>query len=193
MNNSSLFECSIAPQNQILDRTLCIILKTIKILFIILAIITAIYAFYFSNFMWIVTLVLILLSIITGVIQEKFYNFYDYTFCEDEIRITKVINNKRRVFLTRFKLKDVVKIGFVSGKTYEKLSQNKEYKKIYAKSKILDVTNLYFEVNANGEHNLIILAFNKKFLSGVFQKLPSKHFDEDFTKLLEEYEKYNLS
>lgn len=193
MNNSSLFECTIAPQNEKTEKTFYIIFKIIKFFFIFLAIIIAFYAFYFSNFMWLAVLLSAIFAIIFQTVQDKFYNYYDYIFCDDEIRISKVVNNKRRRFLTCFKIKDIEKLGFVSGDNYAKLSNNSTYKKIFAKSKILDVTNIYFSINANGERKLIIMAFNKKFLSGVFPKISSKLFDDDFTKLLKEYEKYNLS
>ena len=193
MNNNSLFECTIPPRNLETERTISIIFKIIKIIFIFMAIITGIYAFYFSNFMWLVTLFLILLAFLAGSFQGKFYNFYDYTFCDDEIRLTRVVNNKWRRFITSFKIKDIEKVGFVSSNNYQKLIENNAYKKVYGKSKFLEVNNLYFAVNANNEKKIIVMAFNKKFLSGVFQKLSSKVYDEEFTNQIKEYEKYNLS
>jgi hypothetical protein len=143
--------------------------------------------------MWIVTLFLVLLAFLTGSFQGKFYNFYDYVFCDDEIRITSVVNNKWRRFIISFKVKDIEKVGFVSSNNYQKLTANKAHKKIYGKSKLLEVNNLYFAVNFNNEKKIIIMAFNKRFLAGVFQRISSKVYDEEFTTQIKEYEKYNLS
>lgn len=193
MNNSSLFECTVAPINEKTEKTFYTIFRILKFITIALTIFIAFYAFYFSNFMWLVALTFALLAFLLGHLQGKFYNYFDYIFCEDEIRISRVAGNKWRRFLTSFKLKDIEKIGFVSGTNYQKLSTNKAYKTIYCKGKILDVTNLYIALNSNGERKLIIMAFNKKFFAGVFNKISSKLFDDDFSNLLKEYEKYNLS
>lgn len=193
MNNSSLFECTIPPRNENTERTISIIFKFFKILFIICAVATGIYAFYFSNFMWIITFIFVLLAILASVFQGKFFNYYDYSFCEDEIRLTRVVNNKWRRYITSFKIKDIEKLGFVSSNNYQKLTTNKAYKKIYAKSKLLEVNNLYFAVNSNNEKKIIIMAFNKRFLTGVFQRLSSKVYDDEFTNQIKEYEKYNIS
>ncbi len=46
-------------------------------------------------------------------LKNRFNISYDYTFVEDELRITKVFNGKRRKFLTTIKGDRVLQIGWV--------------------------------------------------------------------------------
>lgn len=55
---------------------------------------------------------------------KKLFNVsYDYTFVEDELRITKVFNGKKRKFLTTLKADQILKIGWCDKDSFERTRQ----------------------------------------------------------------------
>ena len=193
MNNSTLYEYTISPKNEKKQYTFYIVFKIIKILFIVLAILTAIYAFYVSNFMWLVVLLFFVIAFLFGRIQRRFYNFYDCSFCYDEIKFAKIVNNKKRWPIIKFNVKDIVKIGFITSKDFNRFEIGENYKKIYAKGKPLDITNVYIAITNNNENKLIITSYNSKLLNSIINKTSNSILDGEFVETLKSYEKYNLS
>ncbi len=53
-------------------------------------------------------------------LKFKFGVSYDYLLIEDELRVSKVFNGKKRKFLYRFKSDFVLKVGFCERESYEK-------------------------------------------------------------------------
>ena len=53
-------------------------------------------------------------------IKRKFNVSFDYTFVEDELRVTKVFNNKSRKHLHTFKADQILKIGYVDSASFER-------------------------------------------------------------------------
>ncbi len=190
MNNSSLFECSIAPKNEKIERNLYLISKTIKIISLVCGIIIGVLAFYFSTPLFVLCAIFLINAIIWGVLQSNVYAFYDYILVDDEIRFVKVINNKKRKVIIKFIDKDIIKAGFVSSADFEKLFTNKSIKKAYAKSKLLNENDFYFHINNDTENKLVILTYNQQFLYYVLKKTSKKILDSEFIK---NYEKFNLS
>lgn len=45
---------------------------------------------------------------------------YDYTFVEDELRVTKVFNGKSRKHIRTFKAEQILKIGYVDSASFER-------------------------------------------------------------------------
>ncbi len=190
MNNSSLYECSIAPKNEKKEYNLYIILKIVKIICLLGGFATAFLAFYLYTPIFIVSAIFFINAIVWGILQTKVYAFYDYIIVDDEIRFVKVINNKRRKILIKFLDKNILKAGFVSSAEFENLYANKDIKKLYAKSKLINSGDFYFYINHNGENKLVILTYNQQFLYYVLKKTTKKILDSEFTK---NYEKFNLS
>ncbi len=52
-------------------------------------------------------------------IKKKFNRSYDYSFVEDELRITQVFNGKSRKFLTTVRADQILKIGWYGKPSYE--------------------------------------------------------------------------
>ncbi len=52
-------------------------------------------------------------------LKNKFNVSYDYTFVEDELRVTKVFNGKRRKFLITLKADRILQIGWVDSEAFE--------------------------------------------------------------------------
>ena len=53
-------------------------------------------------------------------IKRKFNVSFDYTFVEDELRVTKVFNNKSRKHLHTFKADQILQIGYVDSASFER-------------------------------------------------------------------------
>ncbi len=53
-------------------------------------------------------------------LKNRFNVSYDYVFVEDELRITKVINGKKRKYLTTLKADSILQIGWVESDAYER-------------------------------------------------------------------------
>ena len=193
MNNKTLYQCSIPPQNEKIEYSFYKFLKVIRIFCIIFSATSALYAFYFSNPAWLVTLFFVLCSVGLFYIGRNFYNFYDYLFVDDEVRLIKVINNKTRKVLAKFNVKHIEKIGFTNSLEYLKYKNNNNVKKIYAISKNYDGQMIYFLVNHEGENKIILLQFNSKFLYYVLNKTSRRVLDSNFNDNLKEYENSNLS
>ncbi|MDE7296737.1 MAG: hypothetical protein K2N84_05670 [Clostridia bacterium] len=72
----------------------------------------------------IITVVLgVLMLVATGVLfwifRRRFNVSYDYTFVEDELRITKVLNERKRKFITALKADQILKIGYCTADSYK--------------------------------------------------------------------------
>lgn len=53
-------------------------------------------------------------------IKRRFNVSYDYTFVEDELRITKVFNGRKRKFLYTLKSDQILKIGYCENESFER-------------------------------------------------------------------------
>ena len=62
--------------------------------------------------------------------KNRFNLSYDYTFVEDEIRITKVFNGKKRKFLYTIKADRILAIGWVESDAFERATRGFNTKKI---------------------------------------------------------------
>ncbi len=192
MSKSTIFECTIAPENQKKQHTLYMIFNVIKIIFLVLTVFYLIMAFAIDVLLFVTFFICLLISILFTFIQYLFYNFYDYTVVEDEIRISKLINNKLRRGVISFTTSKILKIGFVGGSEFQNLNTNNIHT-IYAKNKNLKEVDVYFLITHNGEKKVVIFKFNGKFLSHVLSLTSNKVLDKDFNSNLKEYEKFNLS
>ena len=58
---------------------------------------------------------------------KKRYNVsYDYVFVEDELRISKVLNGKKRKFLTKITAEEILKLGFCANDSFERTISGQE-------------------------------------------------------------------
>lgn len=56
---------------------------------------------------------------------KKRYNVsFDYTFVEDELRVSKVFNGKKRKFLIALKAEQMLKIGYCENDSFERTTAN---------------------------------------------------------------------
>ena len=192
MGKTTIFECTTPPKNENRERVLYKTFNILKYIFIAFAIISAIIAFSIIATYLIFTLINLVLIVICLIIQYRFYNFYDYTVVENEIRVSKLINNKLRKGVIKFTTSKIIKIGFVGGEEFQKYNDG-NLKIVKAKGGYLEEIDIYFLINYNGENKLVIFKFNQKFMSHLINLTTNKVLDGNFTENLKEYEKFNLS
>ncbi len=63
-------------------------------------------------------------------LKKRFNVSYDYTFVEDELRVSKVFNGKKRKFLKKFEADHIMKIGWVKNDSFERTSAGMSKKSI---------------------------------------------------------------
>lgn len=64
--------------------------------------------------------VLVLLFFLFWKMKKRYNLSYDYTFVEDELRISKVFNGKKRKFLITLKSDQILKIGLCENDSFER-------------------------------------------------------------------------
>ena len=70
---------------------------------------------------WFLMLVFIVgIGVIFWFVKNRFNISYDYTFVEDELRITKVFGGRRRKFITTLKADRILQIGWVDSDAYDR-------------------------------------------------------------------------
>ncbi len=62
-------------------------------------------------------------------LKRKFNVSFDYTFVEDELRVTKVFNGKSRKHLHTFKASQILQIGYVESNSFERIMAGQNGKK----------------------------------------------------------------
>ena len=66
--------------------------------------------------LWIVSIGAI--GVVFWILKKRFNISYDYVFVEDELRVTKVFNGRRRKFLLILKSDSILKIGYCESDSY---------------------------------------------------------------------------
>lgn len=59
-------------------------------------------------------------GVVFWLFKNRFNVSYDYSFVEDELRVSKVYNGKKRKFLKLFKADQILKLGKCSGESFER-------------------------------------------------------------------------
>ncbi len=59
-------------------------------------------------------------SLIFFFLKRRFNVSYDYTFVEDELRVSKVFNGKKRKFFKKFEVEHIMKIGWAENDSFER-------------------------------------------------------------------------
>ena len=62
-------------------------------------------------------------------LKNRFNQSYDYVFVEDELRITRVYNGKRRKFIITLRSEEILKIGWVERDSFENTLRGMQGKK----------------------------------------------------------------
>jgi len=129
-------------------------------------------------------LIFIMCGIIMGIIKNKFYIDYDYTFISGEVRISKVIKEIKRINVLEFQCDDIEKVGKFDSATYQRYeSMPGISKKIFTSNNVAedDKDFYYIVVNSNGK-NLFIFECSETFISNVLKFSKRNVLEEDFNK-----------
>lgn len=104
-------------------------------------------------------------------LKNRFNVSYDYTFVEDEIRITKVFSGKRRKFLYKIQADTILSIGWVDSEAYENalrsLSGNKPKKCTPNKECPEGKEWIYIVQSTTGEKSMYILECRRQLLENI--------------------------
>ena len=125
-----------------------------------------------------------LLAIGFGVLKNRHYVDYDYTFVTGSVRISKVINTSKRKNLYNFDTSSIEKIGKVGSETYCGYENNKMVKKVVATANDNPAENkefFYFTVNGLEQQKvLLVLECSKTFIAYVMKFTNRYVLEKDF-------------
>ncbi len=172
------YENTVAPSKPKRDKGLYLTFYILKIFCIILTSILGILAFIVDNYMWIPTVISLLFVVVCFFMQYQFYNFYDLSFYEGEIKVVKVRNNKKRLLLARFSIKKITKIGIISNTKIN----FKDYKRIGATNKLK--SNTIFIIFNDTEEKLLLLPFDEGFLSALIKHGGISKFEKELIEYI---------
>lgn len=175
--NSSLFECSIEPQNIKKDKILYTIFNVLKYVFIVISCFFGLLALFLANTFWIFTIISVLITLCFLKLQYNYYTFYDYSIISNEIRFSKVINNKNRRFLFSTETSYIEKIGYYDKNLLNSLKKQNKIKRIYLVPKNFNGEKIYILVNKNSQKYFLIASNNNSFTSLLLKKVNTKIID----------------
>ena len=73
----------------------------------------------------------VLIAVLLLLYKRRYNVSFDYTFVEDELRISKVFNGKKRKFLKMLKADQMLKIGSCAKESFERTRAGMSKKQIY--------------------------------------------------------------
>ena len=127
-------------------------------------------------------IIFIVLGIVSGLIKNRFYIDYDYTFISGEVRISKVIKEIKRYDVLSFDTKNIEKIGKYDSQTYKKYDNTPGItKKIFTSNTVAEDEKdfFYMVVNKDGK-NLYIFECTEKFITSVLKFSNRNVIEEDY-------------
>ncbi|MBR6737548.1 MAG: hypothetical protein IKL82_04200 [Clostridia bacterium] len=159
----NVYEITIAPKNERADKIKMNIFAVLTAISVTGALICFNFAFMWENLMFIPTVLFVILIFVFLYGKHQYYNFYDLSFYDGEIKIVKVRNNNKRLLIARFNGKNITKIGLVSKTNVD----FKEYKRLIATSKI--ESNSLLITFEDGESKLLVLPYEEGFLTALIR------------------------
>lgn len=177
--NNKYFEYGVAPKNESKEKSLMMIFKIIKYVFVLIDVLVGYFAFMFINLLWVAFAISLTITLILNYFQNRFYNFYDLVFVDGRIAVSKIVNNKRRKYLVKFECKSIEKIGFLGGETYEKYLKDKEVKNVYVTDDLTS-NDVCFLINTINKKTLLLLPYNEYFLVQVLKYCGNNKLEKTF-------------
>ena len=114
-------------------------------------------------------------------IKRRFNVSFDYTFVEDELRVTKVFNGKTRKYIATFKADQILKVGYVESSSFERMTAGlKGRKPVYltpnrtpTEGKIM----IYLHAASSIDNKMYILECRKELLEHIVFAAGRNKFD----------------
>lgn len=114
-------------------------------------------------------------------IKRRFNVSFDYTFVQDELRITKVFNGKSRKYLTTLKAEQMLKIGYVESDSFTRMEQGLRGKKPVIltpnREPVEGKIFIYIHYSSSIEKKLYVLECRKELLEYVVFAAGRNKFD----------------
>ena len=104
-------------------------------------------------------------------VRNRFNVSYDYTYVDDELRFTKVFNGKRRKFITKITMDQVLKIGYCDKPSFNEALRSLKGKKptVLSPNKTPEEGKdfIYLVVNTSIERRIYVLECRKIMLEHI--------------------------
>lgn len=181
MNN--LYEYSVKPNNEKKESFKMKLFRILKYVTFILTVLTAWFAFLWSNFLWVLAGIFLLLGIVFAYLQSTYLNYYDFSYVEGEFKLVKVKNGLKRKLIVKTSGKFITKIGKVNGETYNRKVGDKSVKKIVATDKV-NCDDVVFLIENDEVNLLIITKYNEQFMAHVIKNVGVRQLDGDYVSYL---------
>ncbi len=182
---SSIYEFSLQPNKPKLQKFLYITFEILSLIQMVILLVNIIVFFVVETVVWLLGVFSAMITFM--LLRNCFYNFYDYSYVDGEVRISKLVNNKYRKKVVRFNCRNVVSIGKVNGETYNNHNRDNVTRKIYAKSRFSvtdkDIVVLFEQ---DSRLYLLIMANDETFTSLMIKSAGVKKLDKDYIAYLKE-------
>ena len=184
------YEESVATRNVSGSKIKLRVFRIASIFSTIMGILFVILLFFSSSLFEIVlSAILMLLSFFSAYYynrkKDTFNIDFDYTFVTGSIRISKVLNNKRRKNIVNFNTTEIITIGKANSQTYLRLTLDKSNKLIVATTNDTPDENkdfYYIHFSVGGERKLIVLECTELFMYHVLKHSNKSVLEQDFNK-----------
>ena len=115
--------------------------------------------------LWIVSIGAI--GVVFWILKKRFNISYDYVFVEDELRISKVFNGKRRKFIITLKADQILKIGLCENDSFERTVSGNQKKVRYMtpnREPSEDKSMVYVLYSSSIEKSVYVIECRKQLL-----------------------------
>ncbi len=178
---SNIYEFSLAPKKAKLQKALAITFNVISYVYFALI--------FLCVFMWWfeIALVFLVQMIISMLIRNCFYIFYDYTYVDGDFRIFKLVNNKYRKRVAIFDYRNIVSIGKVGGETFNTFYRDGVTRRKYAKNRFnITENDIVVLLNHGDKQTLLFLSNDVKYTSYLVKSATVKKLDKDFIEYIKQ-------
>lgn len=174
-----------------------VLLKSVSIVFYVLAALWTILVFYAYDFGGEGSLVFKILFVViplvyfifSGIIFGKFKNGarvdYDYTIVSGTVRFSKVMNDVKRKHIASFDCSAIERIGKYGSDTFSRYSAmpNKKLDVLTSNFKTADAGSLYYIVaNVSGVKYVFVLECTERFISNILAFVNRTVIEEGFLR-----------
>ena len=122
-------------------------------------------------------------GILLGIIRDKQYIDYDYTFITGTIRISKVIKNVKRRKILSFDTSNIEKIGRYGSPSYVRFSSSPDKKRLVLTSNKAAAEGkdfYYIATRADGQSYLLVLECTDELLRNILRFSGKNAFEDGF-------------
>ena len=185
------YEESVSTTNVSKNKVKYYIVKVIAIISIIIGVLMTFFFLLFVNlsnmFQLIFFGIILIGSYVIGFVylrkKDAFLLDFDYTFVSGSVRISKVLNNKRRRPVLSFNTSDIIQLGKYQSNTFEKIIKDTTNKKIIATPNECAAEGkdfYYIHLTAKGLKHILILECSETFMYNVLKFSSKTVLEPDF-------------